>query len=176
MLEVGYPPTTAKNPQQVTESKGFKELMVEFLPDSKLIKKHESLLNSQRLDHMVFPLGPEDEDEGRLPERYKERTSLTDKEITDMLKEVNCQVRRIVHGETARHVYFWAPDNKSQKEALDMAYKLKGSYAPDKSINVNIDTDIGSRDPELQSLRDEFNEKARARVVKQIQDNGSPTS
>lgn len=29
-------------------------------------------------------------------------------------------------------------DNQSISKGLDMAYKLKGSYAPDKNININI--------------------------------------
>lgn len=119
----------------------------EALPNDLLAEKHLQLLNSTRVDHLVFPLGP-DTDEGdpsegppigpEVPESFKDRTSLTDKEITDMLAEVNCTVRRIVHGETARHVYFWSADNRALKDALDMAYKLRGDYAPEKKINVNL--------------------------------------
>lgn len=39
MLKAGYPPTTAKNPQQVTKSKGFKELLDQMgVTDEKLAK------------------------------------------------------------------------------------------------------------------------------------------
>lgn len=141
---------TSKNPKKLTQSKGWQELMDEYLPEKDLARVHKELTLSTKVDHMVFPLGPEDEDdinfsgakvfkkekedtdEAELPEPYKERTTLTDKEIIEMLAEVNCKVRRIVHGETARHVYFWAPDSKARKDGLDMAYKLRGSYAPDK--------------------------------------------
>lgn len=121
------------------------------LSDADLSKAHRELLYSTRLDHMIFPLGPKDEDDINLSggvnhkdeqeedvdeegdgdrgsEETKERTTLTDAEIIQMLSEVNCKVRRIVHGETARHVYFWAQDNRSRKDALEMAYKLKGRY------------------------------------------------
>lgn len=53
---------------------------------------------------------------------------LSDNDIKAMLNDVGCIVKRIVHGEMARHVYFWSPDNKAKKEALDMAYKLKSRY------------------------------------------------
>ncbi len=36
----------------------------------------------------------------------------------------------------ARHVYFWSADNKARDGALDMAYKLKGKYAPEKHVSV----------------------------------------
>lgn len=118
----------------------------EALPDDLLAKKHLQLLNSTRVDHLVFPLGPDtnegDPAEGppsgpEVPEAFKDRTTLTDKEITDMLAEVNCTVRRIVHGETARHVYFWSADNKALQFALDMAYKIKGFYKEHQD-QVNI--------------------------------------
>jgi hypothetical protein len=145
MRDAGFSPETAKTPKKLTESKGFKDLMDEMgLDDATLTTKHKELLQSQRMDHMTFPLGPvdeedipeseesDDEGEAHLPEEHKERTTLTDKEIADLLATVNCTVRRIVHGANARHVYFWSPDNKARKEALDMAYKIKGHYAPEK--------------------------------------------
>lgn len=76
MREAGYPDITAKNPKNLTESKGFKELMEEFLPDSLLGMKHQELLMK------------------------------TDKE-----------------GEL---------DVQAVKAGLDMAYKIKGSYAAEK--------------------------------------------
>ena len=150
MIEAGYSPATAKTPQKLTESKGWQELMAEYLPDVDVAKRHQELMNSTTIDHMVFPLGPKGEDDinfnGGRTESNKiedggvpvERTTLTDQEIKDMLAEVNCKVRRIVHGETARHVYFWTADSKARKDAIDMAYKLKGSYAPVKSLVANI--------------------------------------
>lgn len=121
--------------------------IADSLLDEDLIRKHKELLNSTRIDHMVFPLGPKGEDDdlfsGGRPDKdttpetdgnlKAERTTLTDKEIIEMLAEVNCKVRRIVHGESARHVYFWAADNMARDKALDKAYKLKGTYAPEKS-------------------------------------------
>lgn len=48
MLEAGYPPSTAKNPQQLTKSKGWKELMDKYLPDDKLLKKHDEALEATK--------------------------------------------------------------------------------------------------------------------------------
>ncbi len=172
MREAGYPEITAKNPKNLTESKAWQEIMEESLSFDDLAQKHRELLNSTKIEHMVFPLGPKGEDDVNLsgarpddkPEdpnqsaddkRLKaERTTLTDKEIIAMLAEVNCKVRRIVHGETARHVYYWAADNKARKDALDMAYKIRGTYAPEKSINMNIEIEASE---EVKRLTEELN-------------------
>jgi len=150
MRAAGYSEKTIKNPKNLTESEAWKQLMAKHLSDDKLSKMHDELLHSTKIEHMTFPLGPKGEDDenlsgaspdtggddGEEDEETKrlqaERTTLTDDEIIKMLAAVNCQVKRIVHGETARHVYFWAIDAKSRKDALDMAYKLKGKYAPEK--------------------------------------------
>ncbi len=113
MKQAGYSPNSAKNPKILTESEAWNKLMKKFLSDDDLAKKHQELLDATRLDHMTFPV---------------DETSLPDNEIVQMLKGVNCKVKKIVHGEQARHVYFWSYDNKARKEALDMAYKLKGKY------------------------------------------------
>ena len=46
MREVGYPETTAKNPQKITKSKTWKGLMAIYLPDKLLAKKHKEGLNA----------------------------------------------------------------------------------------------------------------------------------
>lgn len=103
LSESGYAPAIVKNPHIITESKGFKELMEEHLPDNKLIKKHEQLLH--------------------------------DEESTIQIK------------------------------ALDMAYKLKGSYAPDKTQTLNLDLKAELSDPELNVLREKYEEELRAKLL-----------
>lgn len=114
MREAGYSPKTAKNPKKLTESKAWEELMEQNLPDKDLAKAHKRLMNSNRIDHMVFPL------------------NITDNEIKELMASVNCIVKKFMHSETQTHIWFWSPDNKARKDALDMAYKLKGKYAPEK--------------------------------------------
>lgn len=133
----------------VVATEEFKDMLDRIIPEEGVLNIHASQLRATRMDHMTFPLGPEGEDdinlsgavvtkaaedmedmgEGELPEEWKERTTLTDKEIIDMLAEVNCTVRRIVHGNSARHVYFWSPDTTARDKALDKAYKLRGRFA-----------------------------------------------
>jgi len=123
ILEAGYSQEVADNPQKITESKTWNEIIEDLLPDGELTQKHKELLNSTRIDHMVFGLGPK-----KNAEKKEGEDVLSDEDIVEMLAEVNCKVRRIVHGEQARHVYFWSSDNRAKKDALEMAYKLKGRY------------------------------------------------
>lgn len=45
MLKVGYKPKTAKNPKNLTESKGWQELMEQYLPDKDLARVHREGLD-----------------------------------------------------------------------------------------------------------------------------------
>lgn len=128
-----YSPSQAKHPEKILDSKTWNEVVEDALSDSVLMEKHKELLNSTRIDHMVFTLGPK-----KTADKKEGEDCLSDEEIIEMLAEVNCKVRRIVHGETARHVYFWSNDNKARKEALDMAYKIKGRYSDDASPNRGV--------------------------------------
>lgn len=144
MIKAGYSPASARNPSRITQSRGWQQIMDEALNDEMLSAVHTGLLKSKRLDHMVFPLytGDEDPDTEVLPgttlepqahggalkrERApSDHSTLTDEDIADMLAEVGGTVRRIVHGETARHVYFWTSNDKARQDALKLAYDIKG--------------------------------------------------
>ena len=76
MKEVGYGEGYAKNPQLLTKTKSWQELMDEFLPDELIARKHNELLNK------------------------------TDKD-----------------GEI---------DANAVKSGIDLAYKVKGKFAPEK--------------------------------------------
>lgn len=152
LKSVGYGTGLQNQPARVIESEGFQSILKTYLPEDLVAERHVQLLNATKMDHMVFPLGPEGEDDinfsgGKIiktksdgeeemgenspMKEFVERTTLTDQEIIEMLAEVNCKVRRIVHGETARHVYFWSADNTARDKALDKAYKLRGRYMDD---------------------------------------------
>lgn len=197
---VGYGAALQDQPKRVVESDGFQEVLKQLLPDGLIVKRHEELLNSTRLDHMTFPLGPKNAAElakleaeaeaqfqeetevgevdvelegqshgGALLRRHKKKEigKLTDEEIVEMLAEVNCTVRKIVHGEGARHVYFWSADNRARKDALDMAYKLKGQYKVEQAVakpaSVNTYNFIFS--PETQESVRAIEEKLKARLI-----------
>ena len=45
------------------------------------------------------------------------------------------------------------PDYAVRHKYLDTAHKLKGTYAPDKSLNLNVNLDNGLTDEEKEGLR-----------------------
>lgn len=49
MVEEGYSEATAKNPKHLTESKGWKELMDQYIPEEKLMNKLEEGLDAFKL-------------------------------------------------------------------------------------------------------------------------------
>lgn len=158
LREAGYTQEVSEQPGRVIESDSFQKLLEEVLPDAALAETHERLLKTRKIEHMVFPLGQEGEDDpnlsGATPNEHNpmddltypvERTTLSDQEIKDMLAEVNCIVKRIVHGQTARHVYFWAHDAKAQASALELAYKLKGRLQKDGTGSGGINFNFGTQ-------------------------------
>lgn len=48
MREVGYSSNTAVDPGNLTRSKGWKELMEQFLPDDKLLTKHNEAMEATK--------------------------------------------------------------------------------------------------------------------------------
>ena len=93
MIEAGYPETTARNPQQLTRSKAWPQLLEKYLPEKHLGKKHRQFLDAPR----------------RI-RTYKKGDLVEETEETD----------------------------PSAVKALDMAYKLKGKYAPTGGNNVLV--------------------------------------
>lgn len=57
MLEAGYSPAMAKNPQKLTESKGWQELIETYLPDQQLIEVHQEGLAATKV--VTSPTGPD---------------------------------------------------------------------------------------------------------------------
>ncbi len=47
------------------------------------------------------------------------------------------------------------PETQAVSKALDMAYKLKGSYAPEKTVNVNVEPE---HNPKVDALAEKLNE------------------
>ncbi|MDP4225050.1 MAG: hypothetical protein Q8910_01575 [Bacteroidota bacterium] len=112
MKEAGYSEKSAKNPKNLTESKGFQELMEkEGITDEFLFQKHKELLdkketflkwNSETHEYEVIPTG--------------------------------------------------VIDSQAVKAGLDMAYKIKGKYAPDKiEGNINV-AEVRLNDRQVEQL------------------------
>jgi hypothetical protein len=162
--EAGYSEVMARNPQRVFNSPKVQALLDEAEIDIVPVLKNlnRGALKAKKLQHMVFPTYrdksfsiegtqedgvEEDEDildalemeDGVKKEKYlvERGRAMSDKDICEMLEEQGFRVRRIQHGETARHVYFWIPDEKAMGEATEKIINLFGLYAPKKVDTKN---------------------------------------
>lgn len=115
LRESGYSKRTSEKPKLVTESKGFRELLKDLMPDDKVAQLQADLMESSTLDS------------------YRMDVNLTDKEIAEIVEGIKgCKVRRIFRSKGDVIVYFWSPDNNTRRAALDMFYKLDSKYPKEK--------------------------------------------
>jgi len=81
------------------------------LPDDLLARKHYELLQAMVIDHYVFP------------------NAVSDKDIVEIIaKALGCRLIKVQRNSQWARAYFSVPDNRSRKDAIDMAYRLKGKY------------------------------------------------
>jgi len=120
MREAGYSPMTAKNPDKLTKSRAFQEVLDKFLPEDLLGQAHAALLGLKELKQTPF--------------FYK----LPDDQVRAIVESQGFTFISAKRFMTNAYVYFTVPDGNAMKSALDMAYKLRGSYAPEKSVNLNL--------------------------------------
>lgn len=114
MRDAGYSPSYVANPQKFSRSASTQEILDELIPRAMVIEAHVNLLRASKIEYMMFPAGTEEED------------------IEELLAAANCTVKKIRSTKVMVHVWFFAADNKARKDAIDMAYKLRGEFAPEK--------------------------------------------
>lgn len=113
MMDAGYSKEYAES-GHIKKKKSWNQLLEEHLPDDLLSETHASLMMSKKLDYMLFTAEIEDED------------------IYILMESVNCTIKKIVHGVQGTHVWYWNPDGKLRKDAIELAYKVKGKMSPEK--------------------------------------------
>lgn len=115
MLQAGYAKGYANSPDKIKKTITWEDLMEKNLPDAEITKRHNELLSSMTIDNYVFTI------------------LLDDKEIKEIVESAaGCKLIKITRSSNNARAYFSVPDNRSRKDAIDMAYKLKGKYSPDK--------------------------------------------
>lgn len=144
MRKAGYSEEYANNPQKMKRTKTFQELLDQYLPEKKVVQAHRDLLQAAKIDHATFPL------------------SMSDAEIKEVIESIKgCQIKKFKHGETATHVWYWVADNKARQSAIEMVYKLRGNFAPEKVIQVDPVKDMS--DEELTEALDTMENEIKAR-------------
>lgn len=118
LKEAGYSDETAKTPQLVTESKGFKEELNVLMSDKTIIKTHGELFGAVKLNKMTFD------------------NNLSDIQIKKIIESAaGYKVRDIVRTKDSNQVicYYWSPDGMTRLKAIDMGYKIKNLYPDNKT-------------------------------------------
>lgn len=114
------------NVAAATASRMLKSVKVEnaldkLLSDENLSKYHQELFDHKRVDYFVFP------------------KSLSDEEIVEHVKSVGITVITVRESDKGKMAFYATKDSNAVRGALDMGYKIKGRYAPEKSLTVTVD-------------------------------------
>lgn len=127
MIKAGYAKQYAEQPQKLKRTASWAELMEKHLPDSLLTAKHEELINASVLQHFEFPFDISDEDIKKEIEVSGIRLhKITVYENSYKNKKGEVKVTKY------KRAAYLLPLHDQQRLALDMAYKLKSKYAPEK--------------------------------------------
>jgi hypothetical protein len=92
----------------IHRSRTFQEIIAHYLDDERVVKEHSNLLMANKIESMPFP------------------ATVEDQEVQELLEEVGCVMRKVVQVGQTKYVYYWTPDFKARKDALELAYRIKG--------------------------------------------------
>lgn len=112
MIAEGYSEEYARS-GGIKFKKSWDQLMTERLGDDKLSNIHQQLMTAKKLDYMLFA------------------HDIPDEAIYELLESVGCIPKKIIHGAMGTHAYYFAPDNKTRKDALELAHKIRGKMSPE---------------------------------------------
>lgn len=114
MIDAGYSPEYAKNPAKFKAAKSTQDLLDLMMPRDLVADVHRGLLKSKKLEYMQFAADVSDED------------------VHELAASTNSIVKKIVQSKFIKHVWLWVSNDKSRKDAVEMAYKLRGEFAAEK--------------------------------------------
>lgn len=101
---------TVDNPQKVTTSKTWQELMDEYFPDEFVTKKHMELMNATKVIYASFP------------------QKMKPKDAMDIVRAAGHQPHSTAVFQGQLHVFYFAADFHFRDQGLDKLYKISGKY------------------------------------------------
>ncbi len=104
----------------------------EVLSEDKLAEVHRGLLEQNRIDYFVFPKYMEDEE---IVEHVEDATGI--------------KVLNVRETEKGKMAFYVTSDAMARSKALEMGYKIKGTFAPEKKLNLNVNR---TENPRLDDL------------------------
>ena len=119
MVEAGYSKHTANRPSDVTTSMAWRVLMDQYLPDEYIVAKHLELSEASKLEHLSVPFGGES-----MPSLDEVRQLV---EVIPSAVYLGHSVAE-AFGQRQLRIIYLAPDYRSRKDAIDLAYRLRGRF------------------------------------------------
>lgn len=134
LRRAGFSESTANQPNKVFGSATWEKLMKRHLPDTFLAHKHRQLMSQQKLKKEYVPVETDDE------------------QIIEMCGRLGVDLLRIglTKDKKAKVLWLAVPDVDALRHGLNMAYDLKGKYAPKK-----VESTLTSLEMLLIGLRDD---------------------
>lgn len=146
-----------RNPKIIDAIDTVKKTLADQIPDSLLVYNNLALFEQKRLDYFVFPKTMEDE------------------EIIAHVNANGIEVITVRMSDKGKMAFYSMPDAQAIAKGLDFGYKLKGSYAPDKSVNLNVNAEMVATS-DLQDLAQQLNDIARNNNRPSIPSNGTDSN
>lgn len=112
----------------------IKQGIAQVLDDDFLAAAHAQLFNQVRVEYFVFP------------------KRMDDDEIIAHVESVGIKVITIRESDKGKMAFYSLPDAQAIKGALEMAFKIKGTYAPEKRINLNLAVEASDRIKQLAKI------------------------
>lgn len=104
--------------------------LIDLLDDDLLGEVHREMLKQVRLEYFVFP------------------KSMSDEEIKSHVEAQGLTVINVRPSEKGKLAFFSLPDAHARGKALELAYKIKGTFAPEKRV-VAVITEPSDKIKEL---------------------------
>lgn len=133
LRRAGFSKSTVENPDRVFGTETWEKLLKKHLPDTFLASKHRQLMSQQKLKKEYVPVDTSDD------------------EITEMCNRLGMDLLRIglTKDKKAKVLWLAEPNVDALRHGLNMAYDLKGKYAPKK-----VETTTTNLEMVLISIRD----------------------
>ena len=127
MREAGYSEAYAKNPSDFKSKKSYQELLDEVMPRDEVAAKHRELMNSVTVKQFEFPI----EVSEKKVKEFTASVSKTAHYIKETITKTNSKGVPMSVG-NRWVVYAIIPNGQDLKAALEMAFKVRGDYSPEK--------------------------------------------
>ena len=131
MKKAGYSPSYSESTGQIQKTETFMEKFNKIMPEETILGWHNNLGNAKKTQQLTIDKGVKDE------------------VIESWVDSINGVIHKIIEGKLYKTVLFWTRDNKAVKDAIEMAYKLRGDYAPEKHEEINANPFMKMSDSEL---------------------------